>query len=58
MFSKIKSFFTDESGQAMTEYGLIIALVAVVIIVALGAMSGKLSDVFALITTKLTTIAP
>ena len=28
---KIKSFFKDESGQGMTEYALIIALVAIVV---------------------------
>ena len=53
MFSKIKSFFKDESGQAMTEYGLIIALVAVAVIVVLGAMSGAIQAKFTAITTEL-----
>lgn len=44
----------DESGQGMVEYGLIIALVAVVLIVALGLMSGKLGGIFTQITTALT----
>jgi len=51
--SKIKSFFKDESGQAMTEYGLIIALVAIVILVALGALGGKLNGIFESIETSL-----
>ena len=56
MFSKIKSFFKDESGQAMTEYGLIIALVAVVVIVAIGILSGGITGVFTDIKTKLDAI--
>ncbi len=42
---KIKKFFADDSGNA-TEYGLIIALVSVVIIVALGALGTGLNAVF------------
>ncbi|HZK55918.1 MAG TPA: Flp family type IVb pilin [Desulfosporosinus sp.] len=53
MFSKIKLFFKDESGQAMTEYGLIIALVAVAVIVTISAMGGQLSTLFETITAKL-----
>lgn len=44
----------DETGQAMTEYGLIIALVAIGVIVALTAMGGQLSTLFDTIKTKLT----
>ena len=51
--SKIKSFFKDESGQAMTEYGLIIALVAIAVIAALTLMSGKIGDIFGGITSEL-----
>ena len=58
MFSKIKSFFKDESGQAMTEYGLIIALIAVAVIVALGVVSGALNGIFKAISDKLTELLP
>ena len=51
--SKIKSFFRDESGQAMTEYGLIIALVAIAVIVALGFVTGGLNSIFTKISTAL-----
>ncbi|MDR3599011.1 MAG: Flp family type IVb pilin [Desulfosporosinus sp.] len=51
--SKIKSFFMDESGQAMTEYGLIIALVAVAVVGVIVAMSGKLSGLFNAVTNDL-----
>lgn len=36
----------EESGQGMTEYGLILALIAVAAIVALVLMGGKLSNMF------------
>jgi len=51
---KLMGLFKDETGQAMTEYGLIIALIAVVVIVALGTMSGGLSNIFTNIGNKLT----
>lgn len=44
----------EESGQGMVEYGLIIALVAVALIIALTAMNGGLSGIFTKITTALT----
>lgn len=52
--SKIKSFFKDESGQAMTEYGLIIALVAIAVIGALTLVGTNLSNKFATINNNLT----
>ena len=36
----------NEKGQAMVEYGLIIALVAVVLIVVLVALAGGLDSIF------------
>ena len=41
-----KRFFNEESGQGMVEYGLIIALIAVVLIGALVAMNGGLNNIF------------
>lgn len=48
-----KNFLQDENGQGMVEYGLIIALVAIVIIAALTAMGGGIKAKFEEITTKL-----
>lgn len=36
----------DESGQAMTEYGLIIGLIAVGLIVTLVALRDKIAEIF------------
>lgn len=42
----IKRFITDESGPTAIEYGLIAALVAVAIIVALILLGSSLSNIF------------
>jgi len=42
----MKKFFKDESGQGMVEYGLIIALIAVVIIAALTLLGPKIKGLF------------
>lgn len=42
-----------EKGQAMVEYGLIIALVAIVVIVAIAALGGNLQGIFNSIAGKL-----
>ncbi len=40
----LKKFLADENGQGMVEYGLILALVAVVVIAALSTLGGKVKD--------------
>jgi pilus assembly protein Flp/PilA len=42
----VTKFLKDESGATAIEYGLIIALVAVVIITAVGAVGTKLETTF------------
>lgn len=42
----MKNFFKDESGQGMVEYGLIIALVAIVAIAALKLLGPKINTMF------------
>lgn len=39
-------YVKNEEGQGMVEYALIIALIAVVLIIVLTAMSGSLEDIF------------
>lgn len=53
----INRFAKDESGATAIEYGLIAALIAVVIIVAVGALGGKLKGTFEEIETKMTSEA-
>ena len=43
---KLYARVQDEAGQALAEYGLIIALVAVVLIAGLVLLAGGLTDVF------------
>ena len=52
-----EKFNNDERGQGMVEYGLIIALVAVVLIGALTALSGGLDSIFTKATDTLNTTA-
>jgi pilus assembly protein Flp/PilA len=50
-------FFKDESGVTAIEYGLIAALISVVIIGAATAVGGQLAAVFTTISTQLTAAA-
>ena len=42
----LRKWFMDEEGQGMVEYGLIIALIAIVVIVALIALGPRIRDIF------------
>ena len=50
---RMKKFFMNEEGQGMVEYGLIIALVAVVVIAAITLLGNGVRDKFNEITTNL-----
>lgn len=41
-----KAWLQDESGQALSEYGLLVAVIAVGVIVAIGVFRGKLITAF------------
>ena len=43
---KIRRFLSEEEGVTLIEYGLIAALVAVALVTALTALSGKLQSTF------------
>jgi pilus assembly protein Flp/PilA len=43
---RIKNFFKDESGATAVEYGLMVALIAVVIIAAVQALGTKVNTAF------------
>ncbi|WP_394139282.1 Flp family type IVb pilin [Cytobacillus oceanisediminis] len=46
MLNRIKGLFIEEEGQGMTEYGMILGLVAVGVIAALIALKGKIVTLF------------
>ena len=50
----MKKFLMNEEGQGMVEYGLIIALVAVVVIGAITLLGGGIKNKFTNVTDNLT----
>ena len=48
-----RAAMTDEEGQGLTEYGLIIALIAVACVAALGTLSGGIQGTLEEITSSL-----
>ena len=54
LIDKTKAFFADEGGAAALEYGLLAALIAAVIAVAVQGIGTQLNTVFGDIKTKLT----
>lgn len=53
MLRKLKNLFIKEEGQGMTEYGLIIALVAIVVIAAISLFEDAITGMFTEITTEI-----
>jgi len=46
VLAKLKQLVIEEQGQGMVEYGLILALIAIVVIVALTDIGENIKDVF------------
>jgi pilus assembly protein Flp/PilA len=55
MIKKLISFCKDEEGATMVEYGLMVALIAVVCIAAIIIVGTQLNTTFTTIGTKLST---
>ncbi|MEO0313604.1 MAG: hypothetical protein RI928_60 [Pseudomonadota bacterium] len=53
LLNKTKAFLADEDGAAALEYGLLAALIAAVIAVAVGGIGTNLNDVFNYVKGKL-----
>lgn len=49
----LRNFLRNEDGATAIEYGLIAALVSIVIVITLGLVGGSLTDVFTSINTAL-----
>ncbi|HEX5776575.1 MAG TPA: Flp family type IVb pilin [Caulobacteraceae bacterium] len=56
--TKFTRFLKDESGATAIEYGLIVALIAVVIIAAVTAIGGTLQGTFETVDEKLAGATP
>lgn len=50
---ELRGFVADESGAAAVEYGLLVALIAVAIIVAVGLLGTNLAAIFDFIAGKI-----
>lgn len=46
MLNKLMNFMRDEEGASAVEYGLIVGLIAVALIVVLGLLSGGMENLF------------
>ncbi len=46
MMNKIKGLLKDEQGQGMTEYGLVLGLIAVAVVATLVALRGHIIKLF------------
>jgi pilus assembly protein Flp/PilA len=53
MLSHLRAIWTDESGQDLAEYALLLALIAIVVIVAVTALGPIIAQVFTDIATSL-----
>ncbi len=53
MFGTMKKLWSDESGQGLVEYALIIALVAIGLVVSLRLMRTNIQGIFQTINTTL-----
>lgn len=58
MLQALKRLVREEEGQGMAEYGLILALIAIVVIVALGGIGDSLDGIFNKISGELADAAP
>ena len=50
----IRSFMHDEEGQGLVEYGLIIAVIAIAVIVSMIFLRGQITNIFSNIGNNLT----
>ena len=49
----LKSFWTDESGQGLAEYAILIALVTLLLIFAITAFGNEILRIFSTVTLRL-----
>ncbi len=54
MLKQIVNFLKDEEGASAVEYGLIVGLIAVAVVVILGTMGGGLNTLFTTVSDEVT----
>jgi pilus assembly protein Flp/PilA len=54
MKAKMKALFTEEQGQGMTEYGLVLGVIAVAVVGLLVALRGQIVIMFNNVVTAVT----
>jgi pilus assembly protein Flp/PilA len=58
MVQFFKALWSDDSGQGLTEYAVIVGLVSIALVLLLGLMSDELGRIFNAIVTELTGVGP
>ncbi|MFP5393973.1 MAG: Flp family type IVb pilin [Gammaproteobacteria bacterium] len=53
IISAVRTFLQDEEGVTALEYGMIAALIAGVIVIAVGTLGGKVNTAFEFIASKM-----
>jgi pilus assembly protein Flp/PilA len=54
MLNKMRALFTEEQGQGMTEYGLVLGIIAIAVVTILVTMRGQITSLFDQASDKLT----
>ena len=54
MLKQVLDFLKDEEGASAVEYGLIVGLIAVAVVVILGTMGGGLNTLFTTVSNEVT----
>lgn len=58
MLKKMEALFTEEEGQGMTEYGLVLGVIAVAVVALLVALRGQIYTLFKNVTDAITNNTP
>jgi pilus assembly protein Flp/PilA len=54
MMKKMKALLTEEQGQGMTEYGLVLGVIAVAVVGVLALLRGQILEMFQSVTGAIT----
>ena len=54
MMNKLKGLVVEEQGQGMTEYGLVLGIIAIAVVGSLGLLRTQIIDMFGKVVTTVT----